>query len=495
MHEITVRISQKAERWKKGSRMWLIPVAILCLIYLVGLSALLRADINYIDDMGRTVSGYRGWENFSRFLSSFLSILVHMGTRISDMSPLTQMIAAAIMALSGVLVLHLVTGGWKFSLWQYAAVVPMGLSPYFLECFSYKFDAPYMALSVLASVAPLLLYRKGRVIYALGSMVGILVVCTTYQASSGIFPMLVVFLALMMWNRGEEIKSIASFVGLSVLGYGIGLVVFQVFIMVPVTDYVSNQMPGISQLIPHTLANFKRYFQTVRSDFSAQWLILVLLLAICFVYTQVWASRRHKLLALVGTGAALVVSLMLCFGLYPVLSEPSFSPRGMYGFGMWIAFMGVFVASHDKIYVGKVICLLLGWAFLGFALTYGNALSAQQEYTQFRIQQTVDDLVDAHLLEGDGRKTVQMTGSIGYSPVVNNRPAGENILRRLVFVTFGDSSYYWKRYPISTYYGLNDRIRWDPSVDLTEMELPVVVDNVYHTIRADDQYILIELKD
>lgn len=48
---------------------------------------------------------------------------------------------------------------------------------------------------------------------------------------------------------------------------------------------------------------------------------------------------------------------------------------------------------------------------------------------------------------------------------------------------------------MTTFYGLNDRLKWDTSADLTDMDLPVVVDNVYHTIRADGQYILIELKD
>lgn len=41
-----------------------------------------------------------------------------------------------------------------------AAVVPLGLSPWFLECFSYKFDSPYMALSVLASVIPFIFGRR-----------------------------------------------------------------------------------------------------------------------------------------------------------------------------------------------------------------------------------------------------------------------------------------------------------------------------------------------
>ena len=487
-------LGEQAAQWKQKSRTWVLPVAILCLVYLVALSALLRADVNYIDDMGRAAFGYRGWDNFSRFLSNFLAMIIHVGRKISDISPLTQIIAVIIMSLSGIIVLHLVTGEKKFSLWQYAAVVPMGLSPYFLECFSYKFDSPYMALSVLAGVAPLLLYRKGRLPYVLGSIAGIIVVCTTYQVSSGIFPMLVVFLALMMWHRGEEIKAIASFVGLSVLGYGIGLVIFRVFIMVPVTTYVSNEVPSLSQMIPNTLDNYKQYFQLIISDFRKEWLILVVILVVCFVYTQVWASCRNKVLAFFVTVVGVGISLLLCFGLYPLLVNPSFQPRGMYGFGMWIAFLGAFVAAHDKIYVGKLTCLALAWAFMVFGLVYGNAISAQNDYVEFRVEQTIDDLVDFHVLEGDKAKTVQIIGDIGDSVVVKNRPEDENILPRLIRITFGDSSWMWARYTFTNYYGLSEHIKWDSSVDLTSMDLPIIVDNLYHTIRANGEYVLIELK-
>ena len=66
------------------------PILILTLIFLICFSSIIRADFDYIDDMGRKVSGYRGWSNFSRFLSSFFSIFIHSGKYLTDISPLTQ---------------------------------------------------------------------------------------------------------------------------------------------------------------------------------------------------------------------------------------------------------------------------------------------------------------------------------------------------------------------------------------------------------------------
>lgn len=67
--------------------------ALLTGIYLVGISAILRANVNYVDDIGRVADGYRGWENFSRFISNGLSTLMHTDNYITDISPMTQLLA------------------------------------------------------------------------------------------------------------------------------------------------------------------------------------------------------------------------------------------------------------------------------------------------------------------------------------------------------------------------------------------------------------------
>ena len=91
-----------------------------------------------------------------------------------------------------------------------------------------------MALSVLASILPLLFTKRGYIIYSLISMFEILVVCTTYQAASGIFPMLVVLVSMKRWHNRENGKDILKFIAASVGGYAVGLVLFKLFIMHPV---------------------------------------------------------------------------------------------------------------------------------------------------------------------------------------------------------------------------------------------------------------------
>ena len=88
-----------------------------------------------------------------------------------------------------------------------------------------------MALSILASVLPLLFYQKRWMWYSLSVVVCMLVMCMTYQAASGIFPMFVVLLTLIWYVRKEDLKKIGSFILCSAVSYGIGVGIFFLFIM------------------------------------------------------------------------------------------------------------------------------------------------------------------------------------------------------------------------------------------------------------------------
>ena len=116
-------------------RQFVKPVLIMFGIYTLGISAIIRADFLYIDDIGRSVQGYRGWENWSRHVSNFLAIFIHADTRINDISPLTQLIAAFLIAASSVALVYVINDK-KITKIALAASIPIGLSPYFLQCFS-----------------------------------------------------------------------------------------------------------------------------------------------------------------------------------------------------------------------------------------------------------------------------------------------------------------------------------------------------------------------
>lgn len=125
------------------------------------------------------------------------------------------------------------------------------------------------------------------------------------------------------------------------------------------------------------------------------------------------------------------------YGLYPALQVPLFSPRAMYGVGAFLALIMITIVNAEKIYPAKVVCACLCWCFFVFAFTYGNALAAQKNYTDFRVQLVIEDLNELEIMNTEEIKKIQLSGNIGKAPVIRNMPQNYQMLNRLVPDTFG----------------------------------------------------------
>lgn len=460
-------------------------------IYYVAISAIIRSDFKYIDDLGRVAKGYRGWENFSRYTSNILATLIHGDLYLTDISPLPQILAILLLAVAGTIIFYMWEMPQKFS-WGILAILPLGLSPYFLECLSYKFDAPYMAISVFASILPFAFIKIGQIEYVVASFVGILLMCTTYQASSGIYPMIVVLLCFDFWNKGKSINKIFRFLIISILCYIVGMLFFRIFLMKPVEDYVSNEMVTLKQVLPNYMKHLIQYFQLVIQDFKDIWLILISLMGGLFIYVSVQETSRKSYASFLLSLITLGIMVVLSFGMYPILETPLYEPRAMYGVGVCIALIGVYIARGDKRYFCKLICTLLSWLFFVFAFTYGNALEEQKRYIDFRVENVIEGMNDLDIFSDDKKTIVQLKGNVGKSPIINNMPQDYQMLNRLVPTMFGDV-WIWNECYFFNYFDLKNIVE-DNSINLQALDLPVLKNTMYYTIKGNEDYALIELK-
>ena len=456
-------------------------LGILFSIYLVSFYPIIRANYNYKDDMGRIMEGYGEWTNFSRYVSEALSRFIHGSRYLADISPIPQLLAIAILAVSGLVVVEAVRGKREYYLRDVAALLPLGVVPYFLECMSYKYDAPYMALSILASVWPVRFRKKKGWQYGLAVFAGTLVMCMTYQAASGIFPMLVVLLVFLDWCRIEERedkKELFLFVVKSAAAYVTAIVVFFLFLMKPVDGYVSN---GLADL-PGILHHYTQYCRLVQSDFKKLWLLFVAALTVWFIVTAVKKSREKKGSTLILAVITSIVMFFLSFGLYPFLEKPLSSPRTLYGVGAYIAFIGIGILANDaKNIIGDGLVCGMSWLFITFAALYGNALSVQQDYEAFRMEEVIEDLTDLEEFNTRGHKAVQINGTVGYAQAVENMSSGYGILKRLIPVMFKEE-WVWGEYKFRHYYGLEDAM-YDPEIRVdVDDSWNLLQENTYHAI-------------
>ena len=103
-------------------------ILIFFVIYFIALIPLIRANVNYNDDLGRVRYGYRDF-GFGRHVSNNLSILLHGSKNLSDISPFTTILAVLIMAISSVVVLKILVKDKKIRWYHIVAALPIGMNP------------------------------------------------------------------------------------------------------------------------------------------------------------------------------------------------------------------------------------------------------------------------------------------------------------------------------------------------------------------------------
>lgn len=473
------------------------PFLFFFIIYAFAIYPIIRANFNYSDDIGRVYLGYHGWDDFSRFISHYFSTFVHAGIYLTDISPLTQIIAVMFLSISSVVILYLFKKDKKITFLNIVSIIPLGLTPYFLECLSYKYDSPYMALSILSSVLPFIFYKKDskyNISFIIATFIGINIMCMTYQAASGIFPLITLFLAFKYWNEDKELKSSIKLIVISVISYLLGMAFFKIFILVPVDMYASSSVLDLNNLIPGVIKNFSTYYSYILTDFRGIELLFIGLSVVFYIIFQVINSKQKKWLSLIISCIVVLISFLIVFGAYPILDKPSFEPRGMYGFGALLALICFNATNYKNTFIPKIVVFSLCWCLFTFAFTYGNVLSEEKRFIDFRIQNVINGLNDLEIMTNDVPKTIKLVGVSRHTPVMDHMPKSYyQKLERLVPYNF-NGGWYWGNQLFATYYRIpNITIEYDESSNTSELVL--FKDTAYYKIETNNyDYILITIK-
>jgi hypothetical protein len=462
-------------------------ILFLFVIYFLAIFSIIRANFNYVDDVRRSIVGNGMRGDFSRHISQFLSYFLHTNSRLTDISPLPQFVACLFLSLAGFMLVKIICN--KANKFLLFASLPLGLSPYFLSCFSYKFDAPYMALSILASIFPFLFMQKNKWIFAFICIASILVMTMTYQAASGIFIMLALFIFFtnLMYKK-DTVKNNFIFLGISCLSYSIALIMFQLFFKDHVISYVSTDLPKIENMTAIFLRNIQIYFTNIDNDFNIIWKILSIAVMILFYIKTIIFSKLNKILSFFLTSIFLFLLIIPSFGLYSILENPLFAPRTMYGIGFFLAILCVDICFSLKKFI-SFPAIVLCWCFLVFSFAYGNALDDQKRYNNFRTELLIHDLASLFPVKTEEPYSLTIVNNIGYSPVVENVAVNNPVVKRLVHINLKE------RCPF-VFIHLSQYHKFKFNWIHTPMDepMPVIFDSYYHTIQNKDKRIVVILK-
>lgn len=465
-------------------------------IFAVAFFALIHANYDYADDLRRSYTGERSWIGSSRYISEILSIFIHTNLKINDITPITQIWAAVFITFASFFASYIFSAGnlsWK-------ALVPgsfVGLSPFFIANLAYKFDSPYMAMAILFGILPFLFYEDEKT-YIFMSFFSLIGACISYQAGTSIYIVFTAVLALLKWNRNEDLKSVLRFIGISILCFVVSLFVFKFFFLNTKSDIDTvnfNNMASSSNLASAFISNLKNYLLAVYLYCGNLWCKIFLAVDfLLFIIASVSSSKRNKAGTFALSVFVLAFIIIFSFGAYLILAAALIHARAFMGFTAVIAAVSLFAVlnSKGKLQIASLACcVLLFHGFIVYDAVFGNVMAKQKAYENFRVTALLSDLNS--IINPDEKNTFyirEMPGWGGNShterknyniPFVHLSPSLSHYLLNNYSMYFENlSGNYFEMLPKETQESLSN--------------LPVIKDTYYHRIQGKDNIFYIFLK-
>lgn len=477
---------------------FLIAIAV---IYFIAYSALIRANYEYADDIRRCYAGHKAWVGWSRYVSEILAVFIHTNFFINDISPLTQLWTIIVLTITSYLLAYIVTEKQPTKV-SIAVSTTAGLSIYFLANFSYKYDCPYMALSMLFGLLPFLFTEK-KADYIIISFISLILVCTSYQAANGIYIILAIFTAFKMWLKNRKFSEIAAFGGISIACYVIALFFFKFFLMNQFDSSLDSRGTEISfglKAFEMIKNNYKLYAMYTISLCGNTWIkALLIVWTILFPVTAIVNRGQRAVWSTILMSLGVLFAMFsLTMGAYLVLSEALITNRTFLGFDIFIALLAIYAVSglRNQITTKKITSVLAVCFVYGLiveAVVYGNFIQKQKDYEDFRFAILANDL--SKIVDFDQPNSIYIGGITGM-------PGKSRMERKNYPIGAGSVSPVLTKYIIK---GYNMDFEFLSEYTLAELDLlpefkkqltdlPMIEDTFYHTIYGKGNQYYVYLK-
>lgn len=477
-------------------------------LYIIALFALLRGNVYYMDDWGRSYTG-NGFLDHSRYTAHKLFGWVSANMGFVDISPITQFISIILLVLSSMILLFVIAK--KFDILGMIATLPLGLSPFYLENLSYKFDCVTMSFSVFFAIVPFL-FKERKLIFGVISVYCLVCMYSSYQASNGIFIVLCMYFSLSLYFlEGKSFKESASFALVGAISFVLGTLIYQYCLVdYMVSTYVYTKPFALPDMVSGILYNLLAYLGVVYNSLASMSLFyccvgVLILFPLCFALLS-----RRKILAFIFASIFVCAGICLSFGAYLALEMPLFYARAFIGIGVLIALVNIICISiKPRILKAITASLVVAMAYccIVFATAYGNALTAQNEYAKFRNAILANDI--ANIISKDKVGFI-FDGEIGYAGAAKRfvdvyKHIGENLIRASVIDypmgyngTQGSQtpSLFWNSLAL---YHLsipvkNELNSYKECENLNDRDTKIIIDNWYHTITQNNQCLIVTFK-
>lgn len=321
-------------------------------IAVCGYASIMLSLCPYNDDYCRYVANMHvGTSSSARYTTFFLELLMYFSNVITDAAPFTQIISCAFLAYSSVICMKI------FNLdiddkYAKLCLIPIVVNPYLLECLMYRFDSPFITLSILCSVIAAYLAKandkKLLVIQAILLLHSLLL----YQAGLSAYFIICAYLLLIEFSKNN-----IMFVFLRIRYYLHTLFITAVsyFPFTMIIRYFKKDGNVLINPISHDgmkciLKNIGLYISNLKIDWSdnivGQLFFLLLVVFSMFFIVSIFRNFKNKIKAVLRIAIILLFLLLFFitpFGLCPFLAAMkdlcgnSIYPRILCCFGIFIS--------------------------------------------------------------------------------------------------------------------------------------------------------------
>lgn len=473
-------------------------IFVLFLIYQSVIVSIGILNYPYIDDSFRQLHGVTDFAwSYSRWGSELLSWGIQGSRHLTDLGLTTNILSAIFLTFASSIVVYVLTDG-KLNWLPLLASSLIGLNPWFLECLSFRFDSPYMSLSILASVFPFLWWNKKKPIFFCISILGIFIMCNTYQASSGIYIIMVLTLLFKNLLHHTSILLVIKKTCLSALAFFISMIAYsgEMRLNPHLAERGGNLAIASIHTIPSTIQkNVIMLFNTIHDQSAKIWIVLGFFLLILFILSSLVKSKVPIILGIVYSIAYLFLAFIFSYGVFLIFSDPlaSARPRYMHGFGTLIGIILILLCDKTPSrLLNKTSCVLTGlfvYYIISFAFTYSASLGYQKEAFE---RQSVILTSDIKNFVSDTRKDVFMNQLFKDSPVLQNTEVNYPILKKLIPA---NTDLYWPNITIfNNYSNLNLNIQYFDATHFNFADKKLELSNAYYDIYSTTNQLYIYMK-
>lgn len=365
-------------------------VSFIFLIYFVAIYTISIVNFPYIDDIGRKVAGFTSFGiGYSRWGSEFLSWIFQGSRHLTDTGVTNQILTAIILSITSIIALYIFSQDKKISYIAALCSTLIGLNPFFLECIGFRFDSPYMAISVFCCYFPFLFWNKKN-LFILISTTSVFIMCNTYQQSSGIFIVvaLSIFIYSVIFNYNLK-KNMFSLIR-AALSFVLAMCFY--IVETKLNSELSNrgtqvQIASLNDMPKKLIVNSKIYLNEIINNSAKIWIVFYILIIVMFIIVSVLNLRNKNILNIMMVLLYAFIALFLSYGVLLIFEYPlvvQHTRYGEYGFGNYLALLMLMMISFVdkkrlfKRFINTILSLFMFYQ-ISFSFTFAAMLDIQKE--------------------------------------------------------------------------------------------------------------------